>query len=93
MSADKPHRAYRLTRHAEEELARRQISLAILQQVMAQPEQIVEQESGRRVYQSRIDFGEGTIYLVRVIVEDQDDPIVVVTAYRTSRLAKYWRVV
>ena len=30
-------------------------------------------------------------YLVRVLIDPADDPPVVLTAYRTSRIAKYWR--
>jgi len=29
--------------------------------------------------------------LVRVIVDIENDPVVIVTAYRTSKVAKYWR--
>jgi hypothetical protein len=30
------------------------------------------------------------MYLVRVIVDDSADPALVVTAYRTSKMEKYW---
>ena len=46
---------------------------------------------GRKVYQSRVDFGSGETYLVRAIVDDTLDPPVVITAYRTSKIDKYWR--
>jgi hypothetical protein len=29
--------------------------------------------------------------LVRVIVDVEQDPVVIVTVYRTSKVAKYWR--
>lgn len=32
---------------------------------------------------------DGTLYLVRAIVESAD-PVIVITVYRTSRLEKYW---
>lgn len=39
--------------------------------------------------------GDGTLtakqYLLRVVVNDVVDPAVVVTVYRTSKIAKYWR--
>jgi hypothetical protein len=81
---------YRLSRHASEEIRRRCISAKQVDLVMNEPEQIVP-EQGRMVYQSRIDFG-GRIFLVRVVVVDTIDPAVVVTAYRTSKVAKYWRI-
>jgi hypothetical protein len=40
---------------------------------------------------SRIAF-EGGVYLVRVFVDVERDPPEVVTVYRTSNIAKYWRV-
>lgn len=45
----------------------------------------------REVRQSRILFaGRDELYLVRVIVDLVADDEVIVTCYRTSRLAKYW---
>jgi len=38
-----------------------------------------------------VDFGGGRILLLRVIVDDAVTPAVVVTVYRTSKVAKYWR--
>jgi len=34
--------------------------------------------------------GGGTISLLRAIVDDTVDPAIVVTVYRTSKIAKYW---
>ena len=82
---------FRITDHARKELTRRQIPESALKAVLDNPEQIVPEESGRKAYQSRLDFG-GKIYLVRAIVEDDVKPAVVVTVYRTSKIAKYWRI-
>ncbi|HWP92718.1 MAG TPA: hypothetical protein VNN20_11050 [Thermodesulfobacteriota bacterium] len=41
--------------------------------------------------QSHIDFGDGRIFLLPVIVAEDIDPAVVVTVYRTSKIDKYWR--
>lgn len=79
---------YRITDHAHDELQRRGISEDILEQVITQPEQIVDVHSGRKAYQSRIEI-EGKLYIVRAIVEDSD-PIAVVTVYRSSKIEKYW---
>jgi hypothetical protein len=38
-----------------------------------------------------VDFGGGKTYLLRVMVNETVDPAVVVTAYRTSKIKKYWR--
>jgi hypothetical protein len=65
--------------------------LTLLDSVLQSPQQIVDEKNGRRAYQSRLDFGGGRIFLLRAIVVDTVDPAVVVTVYRTTRIAKYWR--
>jgi hypothetical protein len=45
---------------------------------------------GRDVLQSRIAFP-GKTYPLRVFVDIDRDPAEVVTVYRTSPIAKYWR--
>ncbi|HET6455360.1 MAG TPA: DUF4258 domain-containing protein [Armatimonadota bacterium] len=82
---------FRITEHAKKEITRRQIPESALQEVLDNPEQVLPEESGRKAYQSRLDFG-GKMYLVRAIVEDDIKPAVVVTVYRTSKIAKYWRI-
>jgi len=82
---------FRITEHAKKEITRRQIPESALQEVLDNPEQVLPEESGRKAYQSRLDFG-GKMYLVRAIVEDDNKPAVVVTVYRTSKIAKYWRI-
>jgi hypothetical protein len=83
---------FRVSRHAESEMRRRGIPLALVQAVMNHPEQRLVDESrkGRWIYQSRLPFEGGTIYLVRVVVDEDDEPPAVVTVYRTSKIEKYW---
>lgn len=57
---------------------------------MTSPEQRFLVRPGREVLQSRVQFGNRQ-YLVRVFVDIGEWPPQVVTAYRTSRIAKYWR--
>jgi hypothetical protein len=80
-----------LSRHAQHEVQRRTIPLALLDSVLQQPQQIIVAASGRKVYQSQLDFGYGKIFLLRAIVADDVDPAIVVTVYRTSKISKYWR--
>lgn len=82
---------YRLSRHAEQELRRRGIPMKLLDSVLKNPQQVIEQPDGKKVYQSQIDFGGGTIFLLRAIVVEDIDPPVVVTVYRTRKIRKYWR--
>jgi hypothetical protein len=80
--------AYRLTDHAKEELERRGIPHEVLQAIMESPGQILDTHSERKAYQSKIEIN-GKLYVVRIIVE-LTDPLTVVTAYRTSKVEKYW---
>jgi hypothetical protein len=83
--------SFRLTPHAQEEAERRAIPRHLLEAVLNSPEQVVQAAKGRKAYQSRLDFGGGRIYLVRVIVDESTKPPSLITAYRTSKIAKYWR--
>ena len=74
-----------LTQHALELMALRQISEDTVLDVLFTPEQVLPDRPGRVVAQS-IRGG----YLLRVFVDVDRDPPEVVTAYRTSNIAKYW---
>lgn len=86
----KPVRRYVITPHAAFEMQRRKIAEAIIRGVLAAPEQRHAVRAGRDVLQSRIMLT-GKIYLVRVFVDHDRSPAEVVTVYRTSRIARYWR--
>jgi hypothetical protein len=73
---------FRLPSHAEWEMTRRGIPLALVRaMIMNHPEQrlVDGSQQGRWIYQSRFPFDDERIYLVRV-------------AYRTSKIDKYWSV-
>ena len=92
MSEALPITEYRLTDHARFEMERRQISEAEIARVLSSPEQTEVVRPGRAVFQSRVEFGESLQpYLLRVFVDIDRRPAEVVTAYRTSRMEKYWR--
>ena len=50
-----------------------------------------KERPGKQIYQSKVDFGTGKTYLVRIVVAGDADPPVVVTLYRTSKIEKYWK--
>jgi hypothetical protein len=81
---------YRITSHAKVEMQRRGIDRTTVRRVLAAPEQRYTVRGGRDVLQSRIAFGYKT-YLVRVFVDVDREPALVVTVYRTSNIARYWR--
>lgn len=74
--------------HALREVRRRSLSVEQVEQVAREPEQVVAVRPGREVRQSRDDRGG----LVRVIMAVEENPPLIVTAYRTSKVQKYWQV-
>lgn len=78
-----------LTRHAQDQLAERNIPLPLVQSVLESPEQIVE-ERGMSVYQSRVEI-DGKTHLLRVVTNDRTNPVIIVTVYPTTQINRYWR--
>lgn len=73
------------------EMIRRRIGKDEIVLVLSSPEQVVTARPGRLIYQKRREYGSPPLcYLLRVVVDVDRRPPVVVTAYRTSRIAKYW---
>ncbi len=83
---------FRFSNHALEEMARRGIPREMLESVLNNPQQVVIEREGKKAYQSQMDLGGGRMYLLRVLVNDELDPAVVVTVYRTRNVQKYWRL-
>jgi len=85
-----PVRDYVITNHASFEMKRRGISPRQVQNVLKNPGQRLTIRNGRDVLPSQISEG-GRRFLIRVFVDVDRSPAEVVTAYRTSRIGKYWR--
>ncbi|MHB8472864.1 MAG: DUF4258 domain-containing protein [Gammaproteobacteria bacterium] len=83
---------FRISQHAATEMRRRGIAREVVMDVLQNPQQIVIGRVGRNIYQSRFVCSDGKTYLVRVVVADDQMPSAVITVYRTSKVAKYWRV-
>jgi hypothetical protein len=80
---------FHISKHAAKELARRNIPIALVEAVLADPEQKVPEHGTIICYQSRMAMG-GKDYPLRVMVSETSRPRVVVTAYRTGKIEKYW---
>ncbi len=89
MAAD-PIIDYIITDHAVRELRRRGLGSQDIDSVLRNPEQRFTLRPGRVVLQSKCREA-GVEYLLRVFVDIDRRPAEVVTAYRTSKVAKYWR--
>ena len=72
-----------------QEIERRRIPLTLLEAVLEKPAQVVPERGVVKAYHSKCEIG-GRMFLLRVIVDDSVDPAVVVTAYRTTKIEKYW---
>lgn len=90
MERTEPIRKCTISAHAEFEMRRRGIDETTIRRILERPEQRETVRPGREVLQSRIEL-KGHIYLVRVFVDIDCVPPEVVTAYRTSKIEKYWR--
>ena len=83
---------YSISDHARFEMNRRGLAEEVVLSVLDAPEQRLQVRPGRIVLQSRISMGSpAKTYLIRVFVDLDTDPPEVVTVYRTSKVAKYWR--
>lgn len=81
---------YIFTDHAIRELQRRGLDKEDLDDVLRNPGQRLDVRLGRVVLQSKTQEG-GTEYLLRIFVDIDRNPAEIVTAYRTSKVSKYWR--
>lgn len=91
MKAD-PITEYVLTSHLLYEIERRGLSEEVVHAILSAPGQRMGVRPGRHVLQSRVTQGKPEkTYLVRVFVDVDRSPAEVVTAYRTTKLFKYWR--
>jgi hypothetical protein len=48
------------------------------------------QDQEIKVFQSKMEFKDNHIFLIRIFVNVLKEPNLVVTAYRTSKIDKYW---
>lgn len=77
--------------HAADQIASRKLTRENVIAVAEAPEQTVEREGELPIAQSRITF-EGKPALLRVAYRDEGEVRLVVTAYPTTKIDKYWQV-
>lgn len=84
---------FEVSAHAVMQTQRRGITIDLLHLVLTRPEQRWQVRPGRDVFQSRIQGPppSGRPFLARVFVDVDRIPPLVVTAYLTSHVARYWR--
>ena len=74
--------------HARFEMRRRGIAVNEVIAAIRRPGQVVPSEGGREIHQSFV--GARSRLLLRVVVKETAAAYYVVTAYKTSKIAKCW---
>jgi hypothetical protein len=87
---DRGNMIHELSIHVRQEMTRRGIPLSVVESVLAAPAQKVHEHGHIVCYQSKMEINQKP-YLVRVMVNETKLPPKVVTAYRTSKISKYWK--
>jgi Domain of unknown function (DUF4258) len=84
-----PAKPIRIGRHARFEMQRRGIRPTEVVRMIRRPGQVLPSFKGRHIFQGLI--GRARHLLLRVIVKEDARAYHVVTAYKTSKIAKYWK--
>lgn len=80
----------RWSAHARKKAAKREVQENEVERTIAQPDCIVPGQGARRIFMRRyFDAILEAEMLLRVVVEETDTELTVVTLYKTSKFAKY----
>lgn len=75
---------------ASKKICQRGIPIKWIKETLDSPEQIVNGYRGRRIRQKKYTL-KGKEVLLRVVVDEEKDRLIVITAYVTSQIKRYWR--
>lgn len=72
-------------------MKRRRINKGLVLKVVRNPEQKISLKRKREICQTRFfDVPEKKQMLIRVVIEETEEIIKIITAYKTSKIEKYW---
>ncbi len=80
---------FRFSMHSLEQMKLRSISNSTVIEVLEFPDSILYESSTEKVFQKLIIFENQKKYLVRVIVNPEAKPNLILTVYKTSKISKY----
>ena len=85
--------AVRFSKHAHEQMLLRGIAYETVNDVVSFPDQTIvnEDEPTKVIYQSLIKEN-NTMFLLRVFVDTEKEPNVIITVYKTTKISKYYEV-
>lgn len=66
-----------------------QIPINMLKQVMSNPQAVVPAANNRKCYQAIYLLENQKKYLIRIITEEKEGQLLVITVYKTSKIGKY----
>jgi len=74
-------------------MAARQVDRELVEQAIRSPEQVVpdKDDPARQIHQSRFVDATGRDKLLRVVVEEHANEVLVVTVYPASNFKRYWK--
>jgi Domain of unknown function (DUF4258) len=84
------HKQVEIILLARTKMAQRGIDETWVREALLAPEQVVEGHGGRQVAHKRLMIADKE-HLLRIVYEETATTLVVVTAYLTSAIARYWR--
>jgi len=76
------------SKHSLEQLERRGISASLVENVLKDPDQVIT-EGSQTIYQAVIEEQKKS-YLVRIFVNSDKNPPLIITACKTSKIGKYY---
>ena len=79
--------AYQYSKHALERITERKISQSAIDRILEKPEFETDEE-GKKIFGGIVEENSKP-YLIRVFVNVEQEPNVVITVYKTSKIEKY----
>ena len=81
--------SYTLSDHARERMEKWHISREMVEATLLRPEGRVHDEDGKYFYQRIVPWHSGKQHLLRVLVDETQTPLKIVTMYHTTRFKRY----
>ena len=79
---------YEFSKHSLEQMEIRNISKDTVLRILENYDQI-EEVNGKKIYQSIVEIGSKK-YLIRIFVNIEKKPNLIITVYKTSNIKKYY---
>ena len=79
---------FEFSKHALDQIEHRGISKEMVLSIVLKPDSVVDQDKTTRIYSKLVDT-DSKIYLYRVFVNYLKDPLIIITAYKISKIEKY----